>query len=221
MTTHRTDTHPEDQLFMGRPLTVDQIRTAANALGFAINVQADTEADGAPPSGQARQTSLLLATLETLVVRWQLDQDWRDPVSEQCRHAIARAAQADATELDTLAAGLRRVQTLTGLLTALDSSGAGMPSGACPPQLLRALLTAVGLLLSSSVAAYVSAQVDSDIVGSDSDADERVGEPAGTETDDVLTGETGRLLAAQAVNVVEGTAAALHDWVHAAQRGQR
>lgn len=213
MTTHRTDTHPEDQLFMGHALTVDQIRAAANALGFAIDVQADTEVDGALSAGwQTRQTTLLLATLETLVVRWQLDQDWRDPVGEQRRHAIARAAQAQAgaTELDTLAAGLRRVQTLTGLLTALDSPGARPPSGACPPQLLRELLTAVGLLLSSSVAAYVSAEIGSDTVGSDSDMD-----------GDVLTGETGRLLAVQAVTVVQGTAAVLHDWVHAVQRSQR
>ena len=118
-------------------MTPDQIQAAVNALGFTVHVQVDGAIDCTSASvWQARQTTLLLATLEALVVHCQLDQDWHDPVDEQRRHIIARAAQAqfDAGGLDALAAGLRRVQTLTSLLDGLDDEELARTPGACPPR---------------------------------------------------------------------------------------
>lgn len=210
---------PCEEHLVDRAVTAEQVHAAAAALGFSIGADT-TESEHTPEpllpqsdeagdrSWQIRQTTLLLATLEALVVRWQLDQDGRDPARESLRHAIAQDAQAQlgGDVIDVLASALRRIQTVTGLIngvadtSVMGAAAARRADADCPVAVVKQLLTAVGLLLSSSVAAQIATRLD-----------ERSGVTG--EEDTMLSEETARLLAGQAACTVDDAAVTLREWI--------
>jgi hypothetical protein len=135
--------------------SAEQLKHAAHALGYAIDIQAVSQPAGAGAASaamQVRQITILLAVLEAIVVRCQLDQDWHDPVDVIDRESISYDAQATvgASDIDILACGLRRVQTLSATLARLDRSALSAAHTAYLTHAIPRLLTAVGLLMSAA-----------------------------------------------------------------------
>jgi hypothetical protein len=127
-------------------LTSEQLREASAALGFEFG----EELHAAAQPGSPREVTLMLAALEALVVRWQLDQDIRDPLAPGTQYTASLYAQGELNPapMDTLAAALRRVQTATGLV----AGQADDPR--FPGRAVVNLIAGCGLLLAAWIAGH-------------------------------------------------------------------
>lgn len=141
---------------MERPVSPQQLVSAARELGFTIgpaDPAVTVDADSATPRPGA---TVLLAALEAIIVRWQIDQDLRDPVDQHTKRAITLFAQTAvaADTGDLLTAALRRLQTVAGLLGApAQDDGPTYPGLAA-----TALLSATTSLLVAWIATYALQQ---------------------------------------------------------------
>lgn len=182
---------------MDSPVSPQQLVSAARALGFTLGpaeTLAETEVDGA--TGPQPSTTALLAVLEAIIVRWQIDQDLRDPADHNTKRAIALSAQTalahDAGDL--LAAALRRLRTVTGLVCApAETDGPAYPGHA-----VTALISAATSLLVAWIATYTLEQPAGGVVSTHATAS--------------FNEETVRRLGAQAEQHLAAATAAVRTW---------
>lgn len=154
---------------MDRPVSAEQLVRAANALGFVLQPTNAASGAGAEPTAEPARdpatsagahpgATVLLAMLDAITVRWQIDQDLRDPLNENARRTIAMFAQTAVAEDtgDLLAAALWRLRTVSCLLAvSAENRGAdGNRRAGGPGPAVTAAVSAAASLVTAWIAGY-------------------------------------------------------------------
>lgn len=202
---------------MDRPVSAEQLIRAAHALGFVLHPTNTATGQGVEPATEPVQdpamtagshpgATVLLAMLDAITVRWQIDQDLRDPLNENTRRTIAMFAQTAVAEDtgDLLAAALWRLRTVSCLLAvSTENRGAAGPGAA-----VAAAVSAAASLVAAWIAGYAlehPAQTPD--------------HPAAAAATTSLDEDTVRNLALHSQQQLAAAAAALQQWRQARRLG--